>query len=241
MSPITINPNATIEIRAIDGANNCVVVDDFLRDPGALVDFATAHASDFERQDIGYPGVLYDVPSDAMVDIHHFLRSGMSRQFSFFKGDIRTSTYLSMATLQPEELAPLQRLCHSDPRERGNRRNYAGLVYLFDNTKLGGTGFYRWKEREKIEQATAMETSAAGSSLEFLQEHFEMYRQAPTYMSGSNEAAELLLEIPARFNRFVFYSGDIPHIVHIPDAGLLSTDFSEGRLTLNCFASVRPR
>jgi hypothetical protein len=241
VNPIAINPHATIEVRPIDETHSCVIVDDFLRNPGMLVEFATAHAGEFERQDIGYPGVLYDVARGSMVDIHHFLRSRMSRQFDFFKGDIRTSTYLSMATLRPEELAPLQRLCHSDPKERADRRNYAGLVYLFENAELGGTGFYRWKEREKIEQATAMEISKPGSSLDFLQEHFEMYRRAPRYMSGSNEAAELLLEIPARFNRFVFYSGDIPHSAHIPDAGLLSTDFSKGRLTLNCFASVRPR
>lgn len=241
MTPIAVNPNATIELRSIDETNNCVVVDDFLQDPVALIEFAAAHASDFERQDIGYPGVLYDVPRDPMADIHYFLRSRMSRQFSFLKGDIRTSTYLSMATLKPDELAPLQRLCHSDPKERTDRRNYAALVYLFEDPELGGTGFYRWKEKKKIEQATAMEISEPGSSLEFLQEHFEMYRQAPKYMSGTNEAAELLLEVPARFNRFVFYSGDIPHSAHIPDAGLLSTDFSKGRLTLNCFASVRPK
>jgi hypothetical protein len=241
MKPIAINPHAAIEVRSIDETRNCVIVDDFLRDPGVLVEFAAKHADEFERQEIGYPGVLYDVTRDAMADVHHFLRSHMSRQFGFLKGDIRTSTYLSMATLQPEELAPLQRLCHSDPKERADRRNYAGLVYLFENPDLGGTGFYRWKEREKVEQATAMEIAEPGSSLSFLQEHFEMYRQAPAYMSGSNEVAELLLEIPARFNRFVFYSGDIPHSAHVPDAGLLSTDFSKGRLTLNCFASVRPR
>ena len=89
--------------------------------------------------------------------------------------------------------------------------------------------------------AAALEIDEPGSSLPFLQEHFEMYREAPVYMSGSNEIAELLLEIPARYNRFVFYSGDLPHSAHIPHPELLSTDFAKGRLTLNCFASVRPR
>ncbi len=154
---------------------------------------------------------------------------------------MRTSTYLSMATRQPQQLAPLQRLCHSDPRESAERRNYAGLVYLFDNESLGGTGFYRWKERALIEQATALELAEPGSSLEFLQQHFDMYNAEPRYMSGSNEIAELLLEIPARFNRFIFYSGDLPHSAHIPQPDLLSTDFAKGRLTLNCFASVQPR
>ena len=109
---------------------------------------AAEHAAAFEPQQIGYPGVLYDVPRSAMDDIQRFIRSHMSRRFSFFKGDIRTSTYLSMATRQPGELGPLQRLPHSDPRANPERHNYAALVYLFDNPELGGTGFYRWTNRE---------------------------------------------------------------------------------------------
>ena len=151
------------------------------------------------------------------------------------------STYLSMATRQPGELAPLQRLPHSDPRASLERNNYAALVYLFNDAGLGGTGFYRWTNRELIEQATAMEMEQAGSSASFLEEHLGMYRQPPQYMAGSNEVAELLLEIPARFNRLLFYSGDVPHSAHIPHPERLSPDFAKGRLTLNCFASVRPK
>jgi hypothetical protein len=236
---IEINPDPDIEVRQITAEGHCVIVDNFLRNPEAIVDFAGANAEKFELQEIGYPGVLYDVDHTAMSEVQRFIRSHMSRQFSFLKGGIHTTTYLSMATLQPGALAPLQRLCHSDPRERVDRRNYAGLVYLFDDESLGGTGFYRWKERQRIEEATALELKEPGSSLAFLQEHFEMYRATPQYMCGSNEVAELLLEVPARFNRFVFYSGDIPHSAHIPQPDLLSADFSEGRLTLNCFTSVR--
>ncbi len=241
MKTIEINPNAGIEVRQIDDDNYCVVVDDFLRDPEGVVQIACDNADAFELQEIGYPGVLLEISPNVMDEVHYFLRSRMSRAFAFMKGGIRTSTYLSMATRQPDELAPLQRLCHSDPRESADRRNYAGLVYLFKNEALGGTGFYRWKEQKLIEEATALEIEAPGSSLPFLQEHFSMYREAPRYMSGSNEVAELLLEIPARFNRFIFYSGDLPHSAHIPSPELLSADFASGRLTLNCFASVRPR
>jgi hypothetical protein len=241
MKTIEVNPHATIEVRPIDDANSCAVVDDFLKHPEALVEYACNNADAFEMQEIGYPGVLADVSANAMGEIHHFLRSRMSREFSFMRGDIRTSTYLSMATRQPDELAPLQRLCHSDPRQSADRRNYAGLVYLFKDERLGGTGFYQWKERKLIEEATALEINNPGSSLPFLQEHFQMYREPAQYMSGSNEVAELLMEVPARFNRLVFYSGDLPHSAHIPQPELLSPDFSKGRLTLNCFASVRPR
>lgn len=241
MNPIEVNPNADITVRQIDGDDYCVVVDNFLQHPERLVEFAVSNRGAFEAQAIGYPGVLHDVDPAAMTDVLRFIRSRMSRQFGFFKGDVRTSTYLSMATRRPEELGPLQRLPHSDPRTNPGRNNYAALVYLFDDPELGGTGFYRWTNRELIERATAMEIESANSSADLLARNLEMYRQPPRYMTGSNEVAELLLEIPARFNRLLFYSGDVPHSAHIPHPERLSPDFAKGRLTLNCFASVRAK
>jgi hypothetical protein len=239
MNTIEINPNADIQVQRINDEHHCVVVDDFLRDPQAIVDFATTHAEAFELQEIGYPGLLYLLQAEAMAAVRRFVRSEMTRRFSFLKGDIRTSTFLSMATRQPAELSNLQRLCHTDPRDRMDRRNYAGLVYLFEDERLGGTGFYRWKQQKLIEEATALEKEDPSRALKFLQSHFDLYKEPPCYMYGSNEVAELLHEVPARFNRFVFYSGDVPHSANIAAPDLLSTDFSRGRLTLNCFASVR--
>ncbi len=76
---------------------------------------------------------------------------------------------------------------------------------------------------------------------DFLQEHFPTYRKPARYMTGSNEIAELLCTIPARFNRPVFYSGDVPHSATIAAPELLSTDIRKGRLTLNVFADVLPK
>jgi hypothetical protein len=59
-------------------------------------------------------------------------------------------------------------------------------------------------------------------------------------MTGSNEIAELLYTVPPRFNRFVFYSGDMPHSAAIAAPELLSDDPRQGRLTLNLFFSVLP-
>lgn len=218
-----------------------MVIDDFLRDPDAIVDYCCAHADDFAIPERSYPGPLLLVSDDAMSDITRFIRTTMSKEFSFLKGGMTTSTFLSMATLQPDQLSNLQRLCHTDPRQRLDRLNFAGLIYLFEDERLGGTGFYRWKEREQIEEATALDLEDPGKALTFLQERFSMYSESPRYMTESNEIAELLQDIPARFNRFIFYSGDFPHSASISMPELLSDDFRKGRLTLNVFASVVPR
>lgn len=241
LPPIEVSSDLDIRVEKITAEHSCVVVDNFLKRPEDIVEFADKNTNAFSMPEGSYPGLLFDVPNDSMTEISRFIRSTMSKRFSFLKGGIRTYTYLSMVTLQPEQLSNLQRLCHTDPRERLDRRNFAGLVYLFDNEKLGGTGFYRWKERKLIEEATALELADPDRASQFLQDHFVTYQQPACYMTESNEIAELLCKIPARFNRLIFYSGDLPHSAAISSPELLSDDFKSGRLTLNCFASVRPR
>ena len=238
---IKINPDPTVRIEQIADGHVCVIVDDFLKQPHDVVEFAVSNADAFSTPKVGYPGLLFNIDDDAMTDVYRFIRSRMGQQFSFLKGGMGLSTFLSMATVQPDKLANLQRLCHTDPRERMDRQNYAALVYLFENEALGGTGFYEWKERELIEQATMLESEDPAKALEFLQEHFATYAKPACYMTESNEIAELVSKIPARFNRMIFYSGDVPHSAAIASPELLTKDFSKGRLTLNCFASVRPR
>lgn len=238
---IEINSNLEIRVEQITAEHSCVIIDDFLKRPKEIVRFADQNADAFSIPVGSYPGLLFDLPDDSMAEIFRFVRSTMSKQFSFLKGDIRTHTYLSMVTLQPERLSNLQRLCHTDPRERLDRQNFAGLIYLFDNEQLGGTGFYRWKKRKLIEEATALELESPDRALQFLQDHFVTFRRPACYMTETNEIAELLYKIPARFNRLIFYSGDLPHSAAISSPELLSDDFKSGRLTLNCFASVRPR
>ena len=60
-------------------------------------------------------------------------------------------------------------------------------------------------------------------------------------MTGSNDIAELLTVVPARFNRLVFYDGEAPHSGHIANPDLLSDDLSKGRLTFNFFANAHRR
>jgi hypothetical protein len=75
----------------------------------------------------------------------------------------------------------------------------------------------------------------------FAKRHADEFAMPPCYITQSNEIAELVDEVPAKYNRLLFYSGDMPRSAQISSPQLLSTDLGKGRLTLNCFASVRPR
>ena len=146
-----------------------------------------------------------------------------------------------MTTTKPDELSHRQRICHTDPTSAPDRTCYAALVYLFENEALGGTGFYRWKQPELMLKAKAIEREDPDKSLEFLKEHFPTFRKPACYMTESNEIADLVCEIPARFNRLVFYSGNLLHSAAIAAPELLIRNTREGRLTLNVFADVLPR
>ena len=236
-SPLKINPNLTIEINPISEGNDCVVVDNFLADPDKAVAYASQNAAEFSSAS-AYPGVIYPPEALLMDEIYRFIRKKLNKPLSFHRGSVKFSTYFAMASLSPDELTCLQRLCHTDPKLSKGRRNIAALLYLFNNPSLGGTGFYRWKEKQAILDATAISQETPDKVLPFLQEKFETFRAPASYITQSNEIAELLQAVPARFNRLIVYAGDIPHSAFIEEPDLLTTDVSTGRLTLNCFANV---
>ena len=238
---IRINRDARAELQHLSSGEPVAVIDNFLLEPDELRRYAVDRGSDFYMPPKSYPGVVLDVDAEPMQDIYRFIRSALGKAFSFYRGDAQFESMLSMTTVQPDELSNLQRLCHSDPPPSRNRRNYAFVLYLFDNEALGGTGFYRWKEKEAIVDATALEAKNPGEALAFLKERFETYQKPAHYITESNEIAERLHVIPAKFNRLVFYSGNVPHSAQIASPELLTSDLENGRLTLNCFASVRPK
>jgi hypothetical protein len=240
LSTIRVNGSANIEVQALSTGETFAVIDDFLERPDDLREYAVQRERDFYMPPKSYPGVVLDIDKAPMQEIYRFIRTKLGRQFGFYRGDAEFMSMLSLTTLKPDELSNLQRLCHSDPPARQNRRNYAFVLYLFDNEQLGGTGFYRWKEKQAIVEATALEMKGPATALSFLKERFPTYRAAPCYMTESTEIAERLDLVEAKYNRLLFYSGDVPHSAQIFSPELLTNDVRSGRLTLNCFASVRP-
>jgi uncharacterized protein DUF6445 len=238
---IQINPEASLRREQISENGFCIVVDDFLKDPDMLVEFASQHPRDFSHPNIGYPGVQLRVNDDAMKDIFRFVRSRMSKLYGFMRSRLGIRSLLSMVTLPPDELHFMQRICHIDPNPDPGRAKYAALLYLFNDERLGGTSFYRWRNEELVWKAVDLLRRDAGKGEELLKQHFKTFREPPRYMTESNEIAELLYTVPPRFNRFVFYSGDVPHTGAITAPELLSADPRKGRLTLNLFFSALPK
>ena len=226
---------------AIDPDHDCLVVDDFLLNPDEIVDWAQDHLDRFFMQERAYPGLILPLSEHLAAPLHGFIRSRLSRAFGFLRGDIEYQTQLSLTTLRPGDFSWIQCLPHSDPRLEAGRANFATVLYLFDNPALGGTGFYRWKDKAFWQEMTAGQVDDPEYGLDILRERFEMFRSPWAYTTESNDAVELLTMIPARFNRIICYSGDLPHNAFVTQPELLTGDPRTGRLTLNSFASVWPR
>ncbi len=237
---LEINPQADIQASRISRNDICVVVDDFLLNPNDAIAWACDRADGFEMPDRAYPGLLLPVDDAALHGMYRFIQRKMSRLFPFCRGGLEFHSQFSLATLQPEAFTWIQRLCHTDPKLEDGRVNYAGLLYLFDDPEMGGTGFYRWKDPAFWAEMTNLQRDNPDAGLDLLEKRFPMFREPPRYMTESNDAAELLDEVPARFNRFVFYPGEVPHNAQIRHPELLSDDPARGRLTLNCFVSALP-
>lgn len=239
---IRINTGARIRREAISEEHHCVIVDDFLQNPRELIEFAARNAVEFSTAKSYYPGLFMDVNEHAMTDFYRFIRFQMTKHFPFLRGNLKLSTFLSMVTFRPDELSALQRMCHTDPAPDPGRTPYAALLYLFENEELGGTSFFNyWKKHKLLKEVEAIDREEPDKAHEFLLENFPTFRNRAKYMTESNEIAELLCTIPARFNRMIFYSGRIPHSAAITAPELLSKDCRKGRLTLNVFADVLPK
>lgn len=225
------NPDASIKVVPLFDGHNCIVIDDFLREPQALVDFANSKRSHFRYDaDNYFPGLEMGMGREFALSLEQYFMLQMRRYFGA-RRQLGVSCRISMTTLQTHELNALQRLCHRDadtfPPGVGIA---AAVVYLFQNADLGGTSFYRPKlsadaTRELLSTALNATPEACTALL----------KTAPAYLHASNDYFELMHTVPAKWNRAIFYEGTIFHAAHITQPVLLNSEPNTARLALNGF------
>jgi len=229
------NPGARIEAVPLDPVHLpgklCLVVDDFLLNPQAMVELAVAWRGHFLSPGTSvYPGLELWMPPAVTGLLDEWFRQH-ARAALGARRSLRTDCRLSMVTLPPDALQPTQWFCHRDnPGLDANLVRCASVLYLFHDAGFGGTSLYRptrpMDEIERMVQDTVQLDAEAFCS---------RWDIAPGYMHGSNAYFERVLQVPARFNRAVFYDGGVFHCSDNGPAGVLSDDPRRGRLTLNGF------
>lgn len=229
------NPRPMIERVDLVPGQACFVVDDALLEPERLVEFAVSHADDFQRVDFNaYPGVLLPAPNALLQALHDFFVEHMRRTFDA-RRVLRMHGRFALVTLPPHELRPYQTICHVDRLETGPGESIqASVLYLFDDSSLGGTSFY-----VPARPLADMEQMLADANTLAAEEFSERHGIARAYMCDSNEYFRRVGSVAAKWNRLIFYDGAMLHSGDIRAPERICNDPRRGRLTLNGFFTSR--
>jgi hypothetical protein len=231
------NPQPTVSQLAIGDGARCVVLDNALEDPQALVDLAVKHRRAFApAAGNAFPGIELPMPG-SVADRFGECFAQHARSVLDARRVLSGSGRLSMVTLQPAQLAPIQRVCHRDRlAAAADQCVGAGVLYLFGDEALGGTNFC--SPRDPLDLINErMQRWSDLDNMQFTQET----GWPASYMTRSNQHFELTAVVPPRFNRLIFYDGARFHGSHIGHPERLSDDPARGRLTLNLFFVCRRR
>jgi hypothetical protein len=126
-------------------------------------------------------------------------------------------------------------MCHRDISALESHHSIqAAVLYLFNNTVLGGTSFYE-AARPAGEMSSLFQDATMLPSAIFAQK----YPEFSGYMHGSNRYFQCVGTVPAKWNRMIFYDGYLLHSGDILAPEKLNNDPLTGRLTLNAFFTSR--
>lgn len=206
-----------------------VSVDNFLKSPDHVM--SEAFLQDFAKITPQYPGVRAALPARACADWQAMLAPLLDRWFGTPAGGRgwTMQAWYSLVTTPPHALIPMQRLPHVDGTDPAQ---IAMMLYLSPQGPHGGTAFFR-------HLSTGLEALTG--------ETYPRYAaavQADYARTGLPPAAYPTDGAPhfarthvaeGRFNRAIFYRGNILHSGVIDNSAPLGTSPADGRLTINAF------
>lgn len=234
---LELNSSVSTSLELVGNEKEPVVtVDKLLRNPLALIDFA-AHEVDFTpawTTNGGYPGMRAPAPLNYANKLVRALSPVIEKAYSLKNmKPVQANCYLSLVTLKPEQLAPMQSIPHIDIADP---LRFAFLHFLCDG-HFGGTSFYRHR-------ATGFETINSQQEPTYLKTRDrELAEKEPVaeYINGDTVHYERTATIAARPNRVLIYRSQLLHSGQIPPDMNFSANPREGRLTANVFVTYRPR
>ena len=221
------NPTPRLSNVTLATGHAVIVVDDALAEPERVAAWAARQRLEAPRYP--YPGLVSTVP-DAMTTRFADLFAQHARSRLGGRRTVSSTARVSLVTTPPGELSPVQWQCHRDALIPDTNLFAASVLYLFHDPALGGTDFYAPRIPPR-EVDKLLDDSARMAADEFAARH----GVARGYMTDSNHYFERIAQLPARWNRMIFYDGAVFHSGAIGRPDALSADPARGRLTINGF------
>ncbi|RME69165.1 MAG: hypothetical protein D6782_00095 [Alphaproteobacteria bacterium] len=209
------------------------IVDDFLKQPQALLDIAGRGEGFAPDPANFYPGVRKPLPDGYAAVLEHFVDAYLRGPFAIDPARRPHVVFcgLSMATRPPASLMPIQSIPHFDTSEA----HQIAVVHYLCDPRWGGTSFYRHR-------ATGFEAITNERAVPYRK---MLERQAttvglpaPQYINGDTDLFERIGAVEARFNRAIFYCSNVLHAGSIDATAGLSADPRQGRLTATAFVRL---
>lgn len=230
-----LNPQPRVSVVPIFDGHQCVVIDDFMLEPEELIGYAANNHAHF--QDVAgnyYPGPELPISGTFAARVQDsFLQHARTPLKARRVLDVKSR--LSLVTRRPEDLLPGQRLPHRDFTGLPPGVGVGAMVlYLFKDERFGGTSFFRPKVPEHEIRALLDELKRREQAGEPAPPDVP-----PTFAIASSPWFDKVLTIAPRYNRAIFYNGEIFHSGHIDMPELMVDDPRAGRLTVNAFFQLR--
>jgi hypothetical protein len=229
----SINPNLSIDVIYVGKEQEpIIIVDDLLKIPEAIIQYAEAGCAFQKDAKDFYPGIRKPLAPSYAENVYRHL---METMWTIFSSKLTVnikllSSVLSLTTSAPKELRPIQSVPHFDSFLPNN---IASVHYLCE-PKFGGTSFYHHRK-------TGFETMNAQRIQEYApilkNEVIQSNKTSFDYINGDTEIFSRTACIEAKFNRAIFYRSNILHSGNIQSAGL-SDDPRTGRLTANTLIAI---
>ena len=230
-----VNPRPVVSVVPLFDGHQCVIVDNFLAEPETMVEYAALQRAEF-LDSVGnyYPGPELPLTGRFVSSVQEaFLLHARAPLKA--RRVLGTVCRLSLATKRAEQLLPGQRMPHRDSYDLDPMEGVGAMVlYLFEDQRLGGTNFFK----PKVPPA---EITALLRELKRMEQAGEspVPAKPPTFAIASDDHFEKVLTVEPRFNRAIFYNGQLFHSGHLAAPELLADDPAVGRLTVNAFFKLR--
>lgn len=234
-----INTDCKIEKIPIEGSDHFyVVVDDLLSHPEEVCHLAKYNTcfSPIGTDGSYYPGVRDDMPGRYEKNLNRFLQPLIEK--FYFDGieveSISPKSFLSLTTLEPGQLHLGQRVPHTDTLDQNG---FAAVHYLCGE-EHGGTSIYRFRPADVIQITEDMMPEMGERIFECANAAEEEHQG---YLSESTSVFEKVASVKAKFNRLVFYKGNLLHGADITSPKSHSSNLDEGRLSVTSFLTYKAR
>jgi Tryptophan halogenase/Family of unknown function (DUF6445) len=230
-----LNPKPKIQTLALANGKLVCVIDDFVQNPEALVNWVQSSLPQFKvPPGHPYPGPQLPLSDEVSAQLDAYFQQHCRAPIQA-GASLGSYGRFSRVTQDSAALDARQRICHRDDSQVEPGAQMSALVhYLFHDEQLGGTVFFRSlmsdaDTQQFFRDATTMDGGVFG----------QKYGIAANYMTQTNRYFEVIGRVPAKWNRAVFYDGGIFHSGDIRWSSSAGYGTGLGRLTVNAFFKSR--